>query len=104
QKKPFQVLELLLRKPGALVTRAELEKHLWPDLHVNFGHGLNTAINSLREALGDSSSAGRFIETRPGLGYRFIASVEEVPDNGHANSAKPRYQPKPEADQCYRKG
>src|SRR6185437_13448558 len=79
QKKPFQVLELLLRKPGALVTRAELEKHLWPDLHVNFGHGLNTAINSLREALGDSSSAGRFIETRPGLGYRFMASVEEVP-------------------------
>jgi DNA-binding winged helix-turn-helix (wHTH) protein len=104
QKKPFQVLELLLRKPGALVTRTELEKFLWPDLHVNFGHGLNTAINSLREALGDSSSAGRFIETRPGLGYRFTASVEEVPEGSYPNPAKPRYKPKPEAEQCYRKG
>jgi DNA-binding winged helix-turn-helix (wHTH) protein len=104
QKKPFQVLELLLRKPGALVTRTELEEHLWPDLHVNFGHGLNTAINSLREALGDSSSAGRFIETRPGLGYRFTASVEEVPERAYGNRAKPRYDPKPEAEQCYRKG
>ncbi len=104
QKKPFQVLELLLRKPGALVTRTELEKYLWPDLHVNFGHGLNTAINSLREALGDSSSAGRFIETRPGLGYRFTASVEEVSEGPVSNPAKPPYKPKPEAEQCYRKG
>jgi DNA-binding winged helix-turn-helix (wHTH) protein len=104
QKKPFQVLELLLRRPGALVTRTELEKYLWPDLHVNFGHGLNTAINSLREVLGDSSSAGRFIETRPGLGYRFTASVEEVPDTGYGSPAKSRYKPKPEAEQCYRKG
>ncbi len=104
QKKPFQVLELLLRKPGSLVTRTELEKHLWPDLHVNFGHGLNTAINSLREALGDSSSAGRFIETRPGLGYRFTAYVEEVVESPQATPAKLRYKPKAEAEQCYRKG
>lgn len=104
QKKPFQVLELLLRKPGALVTRTELEKHLWPDLHVNFGHGLNTAINSLREALGDSSSTGRFIETRPGLGYRFTASVEEVLETPHTSPVRPRYQPKPGAEQCYKKG
>ncbi len=103
QKKPFQILELLLRKPGALVTRTELEKHLWPDLHVNFGHGLNTAINTLREALGDSLSACRFIETRPGLGYRFTAAVEEVSENGYANPLKPRYTPDPEAGQCYRK-
>ena len=79
QKKPFQVLELLLLRPGALVTRTELAQHLWPGLHVSFGPGLNTAINALRLALGDSSSASRFIETRPGLGYRFLASVEEVP-------------------------
>lgn len=78
QKKPFQILELLLRRPGALVTRAELAQHLWPGLHVSFGTGLNTAINVLRQALGDSSTACRFIETRPGLGYRFLASVEEV--------------------------
>jgi DNA-binding winged helix-turn-helix (wHTH) protein/Flp pilus assembly protein TadD len=104
QKKPFQVLELLLRKPGTLVTRSELEKHLWPDLHVNFGHGLNTAINSLREALGDSSSAGRFIETRPGLGYRFTASVEEVVESAPASLVTLRYKPKPAAEQCYQKG
>jgi DNA-binding winged helix-turn-helix (wHTH) protein/Flp pilus assembly protein TadD len=104
QKKPFQVLELLLRKAGTLVTRAELEKHLWPDLHVNFGHGLNTAINSLREALGDSSSTARFIETRPGLGYRFTASVEEVAESPPTQPVRLRYKPKPEAEQCYQKG
>ncbi len=78
QRKPFQILELLLQRPGALVTRTELAQHLWPGLHVSFGPGLNTAVNVLRQALGDSSTACRFIETRPGLGYRFIASVEEV--------------------------
>lgn len=79
QKKPFQILELLLQRPGALVTRTELAQHLWSGLHVSFGPGLNTAVNVLRQALGDSSTACRFIETRPGLGYRFIASVEEAP-------------------------
>lgn len=79
QRKPFQILELLLQRPGALVTRTELAQHLWPGLHVSFGPGLNTAINVLRQALGDSSPECRFIETRPGLGYRFLASVEEVP-------------------------
>ncbi len=78
QKKPFQILELLLRRSGALVTRDELVRYLWPDSHVSFGHGLNTAINTLRHALGDTSNAGRFIETRSGLGYRFVAHVEEV--------------------------
>ncbi len=78
QRKPFQILELLLQRPGALVTRTELAQHLWPGLHVSFGRGLNTAINVLRQALGDSSAACRFIETRPGLGYRFLATVEQV--------------------------
>lgn len=78
QHKPFQVLELLLRKRGSLVTRAELAEHLWPNLHVSFDHGLNTAVNTLRQTLGDSTHHSRFIETRSGLGYRFIAPVEEI--------------------------
>src|SRR5579883_718951 len=80
QRKPFQILELLLRQPGALVTREELARYLWPDLHVSFSHSLNTAVNTLRQALGDSPVAPRYIETRSGLGYRFIARVEEVAD------------------------
>lgn len=78
QRKPFRVLELLLRRPGELVTREELVRFLWPDSHVSFEHGLNTAINSLRQVLGESSREFRFIETRPGLGYRFSAPVESV--------------------------
>lgn len=80
QHKPFQVLELLVRFPGQLVTRTELAKHLWPELHVDFERSLNTAVNALRQALGDSPQVCRFIETRPGLGYAFIAAVEEVAD------------------------
>ncbi len=108
QKKPFQILELLLRRPGALVTRAQLAQHLWPGLHVNFGRGLNTAINVLRQALGDSPTACRFIETRPGLGYRFLASVEEVPGVSLPSAlsgvspAKRRYTSNDEAYHDYR--
>lgn len=78
QRKPFRILELLLRRPGELVTREELVRFLWPDSHVSFEHGLNTAINSLRQVLGESSRDFRFIETRPGLGYRFSAPVEQI--------------------------
>lgn len=78
QHKPFRILELLLRKRGALVTREELAQHLWPNLHVSFDRGLNTAVNVLRRALGDSPTHCRYIETRSGLGYRFIAQVEEI--------------------------
>jgi len=76
--KPFQVLELLLKKPGLLVRREELTQHLWPNLHVNFDSGLNTAVNTLREALGDSPKNCRFVETLPGLGYRFLMPVEVI--------------------------
>jgi DNA-binding winged helix-turn-helix (wHTH) protein len=78
QQKPFRILELLLRKRGSLVTRDELAQYLWPNLHVSFDRGLNTAINVLRRALGDSPSNCRYIETRSGLGYRFIAHVEDI--------------------------
>lgn len=86
QQKPFQVLELLLRNPGEWVTRNELAQYLWPDLHVSFDRSLNTAVNVLRQALGDSSRSYRYIETRSGFGYRFIAPVEEVNEPSSSSS------------------
>ncbi len=75
---PFQVLALLLEHPGDVVTREEIQKRLWPaDPFVDFDHSLNTAINKIREALGDSAENPRFVETLPRRGYRFIAPVEE---------------------------
>jgi serine/threonine-protein kinase len=103
QRKPFQILELLLRQPGALVTREELARHLWPDLHVSFSHSLNTAVNTLRQALGDSPVTPRFIETRSGLGYRFIAKVEEVAEKVPA-AARKRYDSREGPYQDYLKG
>ncbi|MBV8552932.1 MAG: winged helix-turn-helix domain-containing protein [Acidobacteriaceae bacterium] len=95
QQKPFLVLEMLLERSGTLVTREELEKHLWPDSHVDFDRGLNTAVNALRQALGDSSRECRFIETRSGLGYRFIAPVEVI----SSSVASPKFfQPDPAID------
>ena len=73
---PFQVLSILLERPGEVVTREELQKRLWPDTFVDVDHNLNTAINKIREALGDSAENPRFVETLPRRGYRFIASVE----------------------------
>jgi len=73
---PFQVLTILLDHPGEVVTREELQKRLWPDTFVDAEHNLNTAINKIREVLGDSAESPRFIETVPRRGYRFIASVE----------------------------
>jgi DNA-binding winged helix-turn-helix (wHTH) protein/Tfp pilus assembly protein PilF len=78
QQKPFQILHLLISRAGKFVTRGQLAQHLWPDLHVNFDRSLNTAVNSLRRALGDSPENPRFIETRAGFGYRFIAQVESI--------------------------
>jgi Tol biopolymer transport system component/DNA-binding winged helix-turn-helix (wHTH) protein len=73
----FQILEALLLKPGELVTRDELKQKLWPsDSFGDFEHGLNAAVNRVREALGDSSENPRFVETLPRRGYRFIAPVE----------------------------
>jgi TolB-like protein/DNA-binding winged helix-turn-helix (wHTH) protein/Flp pilus assembly protein TadD len=76
QDQPFQILVLLLERPGELITRQEIQQKLWPaDTFVDFDHGLNNAINRLREALGDSAETPRFIETLPKKGYRFIAAV-----------------------------
>jgi TolB-like protein/DNA-binding winged helix-turn-helix (wHTH) protein/Flp pilus assembly protein TadD len=79
QTQPFQILEMLLERPGEVVTREELGRALWPgDTFVDFDHGLNNAINRLREALGDSAESPRFLETLPRRGYRFIAAVESI--------------------------
>ena len=73
---PFQVLKALLERPGDLVTREELRQRLWPaETFVDFEHGLNAAVRRLRDALGDSAEASRFVETLPRRGYRFIAPV-----------------------------
>jgi DNA-binding winged helix-turn-helix (wHTH) protein/Tfp pilus assembly protein PilF len=84
QKKPFQILKRLLETPGELVSRDDLAKQLWPDLHVLFDKSLNTAVNTLRRTLGDPSSNPRFIETRTGVGYRFIAPAERLTRDGSA--------------------
>src|SRR5262249_26111338 len=73
---PFQVLAILLEQPGTVVSREELQKRLWPDTFVEVDHNLNTAINKIREALGDSSESPRSVETLPRRGYRFIAQVD----------------------------
>ena len=89
QEQPFQVLAMLLLNPGELVTREQLQKRLWPgDTFVDFDHGLNTAINKLREVLSDSSATPKYIETLPRRGYRFLASVEF--HNGSSGEATSR--------------
>ena len=80
QDKPFQILVLLLRRPGELVTREDLRAQLWPaDTFVDFEHGLNTAVKKLRQALDDSADTPRYVETLPRRGYRFIAAVQGAP-------------------------
>src|ERR1700736_3351295 len=79
---PFEILAILLSKPGELVTREELRDRLWPgDTFVDFSHGLNAAVNRLREALSDSADTPRYVETLPRRGYRFIAPVERQNSN-----------------------
>jgi len=79
QERPLQILALLLDHPGEVVTREELRQHLWAaDTFVDFDHSVNTAVNKLRDALGDSAESPRFIETLPRHGYRFIGHVEPL--------------------------
>src|SRR5258707_8487743 len=85
---PFQVLTVLLEHPGEVVTREELQKQLWPDTFVDVDHNLNTAINKIREVLGDSAESPRYVETLPRRGYRFIAAV----DGGVSSAGQPAVQ------------
>jgi len=75
EEKPFQILEMLLMDAGRVITRSALQERLWPSTVVGYEHGLNTAVNKLRDLLGDSARSPRFVETLPRIGYRFIASV-----------------------------
>jgi cholera toxin transcriptional activator len=88
QGQPVQVLTLLLERAGDVVTREELREKLWAsDTFVDFDHSLNTAINKVREALGDSASSPRYVETLARRGYRFIAPVQPPVQAPPANTA-----------------
>ena len=77
QGQPIQILEILLEKPGQLVTREEIRQRLWTsDTFVDFDHSLNTAVKKLRQTLGDEADTPHYIETLPKRGYRFIGEVE----------------------------
>src|ERR1700704_5590688 len=92
QEQPFLVLTLLLENAGKLVSRDELQQKIWAaDTFVEFDRGLNTAINKVRDALGDSAGNPRFIETVPRRGYRFLGPVETV---GDATAGQERAEPK----------
>ena len=87
---PFEVLTMLLARPGELVTREELRQRLWlTETFVDFDHGVSTAVNRLREALGDSAENPRFIETVPRRGYRFIAPVDSQGSAGPGSNVSP---------------
>src|ERR1700761_591954 len=76
---PFRVLLMLLERPGEILTREEISRELWPDgTFVDFEHGVNSAVNRIREALGDTASSPRFVETLARRGYRFVAPVERL--------------------------
>jgi cholera toxin transcriptional activator len=88
QEQPFQMLALLLERPGHIITREEVRQKLWPaDTFVDFDHSLNTAINKVREALGDSASSPRFVETVARRGYRFLGVVETAEAPAAAQTA-----------------
>jgi DNA-binding winged helix-turn-helix (wHTH) protein len=97
QDQPFQILAMLLERPGEVITREELRERLWPgDTFVEFDEGLNTAVKKLRYALGDSPDNPTFIETIPRRGYRFIAPTRvldgaaslDVPENGQQQTGE----------------
>jgi len=84
---PFQVLLMLLAHPGELLTREEISRHLWPEgTFVDSEHGVNSAVNRIRDALGDTANNPRFIETLARRGYRFVAPVEQIALNEDSSS------------------
>ena len=77
QDQPLQLLQILIQRPGEVVSREELQKKIWPsDTFVDFDHGINNAIKRLRDALGDTAETPRFVETLPRRGYRFVGKIE----------------------------
>jgi TolB-like protein/DNA-binding winged helix-turn-helix (wHTH) protein/Flp pilus assembly protein TadD len=92
QEQPFQLLAMLLERPGELVSREELRAKIWPQTIVDFDHGLNKAISKIRDALGDSAENPRFIETVARRGYRFLADVAVVQDAPQTVAGDPTAQ------------
>src|SRR6202046_3393262 len=91
QSQPFKVLAALLERPGEVFSKEELQLRLWgKDTTVDFDHSLGTAINKIREALGDSADSPRYIETLAKRGYRFIAPVNVAPEPPSDRAAKVR--------------
>lgn len=88
QPQPLRLLAALARRPGEILTRDELRRILWGELHLDHEHGLNFAVRQLRAALADSPDAPRFVQTVPKVGYRFLPAVEEL-----AEPAPPRATP-----------
>src|SRR5882724_3507899 len=83
QDQPFEILAMMLDRPGEVVTREELRQRLWPaGTFVDFEHSLNAAVKRLRAALGDDADNPRFVETLPRRGYRFIALRRDAGTNG----------------------
>jgi cholera toxin transcriptional activator len=91
---PFQVLVMLLERPGELLTREEISRELWPDgTFVDYEHGVNSAVNRIREALGDTAGNPRFVETLARRGYRFVAPVERIVPNGDPSATQSGPEP-----------
>src|SRR5436190_6073368 len=100
QGKPLQILSLLVSRPGEIISREQLQRHLWGcTTFVDFEQGLNSAVNKLRQALGDSADHPRYVETLPGRGYRFIAPINRASTKSVLEMAAPvpllRIEPKP---------
>jgi cholera toxin transcriptional activator len=96
---PFQLLFLMLERPGEMLTREEICRELWPDgTFVDYEHGVNSAVNRLREALGDKAASPRFVETLARRGYRFLGPVERVErgERGERGCLKPSASVAPE--------
>jgi TolB-like protein/DNA-binding winged helix-turn-helix (wHTH) protein/Flp pilus assembly protein TadD len=95
QDLPFRALVMLLERPGQLVTREEMHQQLWPRAVVDFDHGLNKAINKIRDVLGDSAANPRFVETVARRGYRFLADVTAVDAPGATSETSPPFPVSP---------
>ena len=90
QEQPLQILQILLQRPGEIVSREELQQKVWTsDTFVDFDHGINNAIKRLREALGDTADTPRFVETLPRRGYRFIGKIEQETPRFHSLAVLP---------------
>jgi DNA-binding winged helix-turn-helix (wHTH) protein len=96
---PFQVLLMLVERPGQLLSREEISSELWPDeTFVDYEHGVNSAVNRIREALGDTAANPRYVETLARRGYRFVAPVEPIglSENPPPPSQQTAASPEPE--------